>query len=651
MKRKPYPSSPAILQQLQKGVACHQAGDFSGAEDAYRQVLQLEPDNPDALHLLGLLAHQSGRHQPAADLMDRAIRANPANPHFYNNCGEAYRAQGKYDAALARYRKALALDRDYPEAHNNLGVTLEHQGKVDQAVAHYRRALAVKPDYAEAHNNLGSMLHRQGKLEAAGRHLEKAVAAKPGFVQALINLGALLRDRDRPEESLACYERASAVDPDNAEAQNEKGNTLLQLGRFRDAAACYQGMLARGWNSPAAHSNLGNALHGMHRFREAEESYRTALSLDPDYLQARKNLAIALRDQGLLEQAIAQFEQALALAPEDPEAHFGIAFASLLGGDFERGWREYEWRWKTDDPFSPRRKFKRPRWSGQDLAGRTILLHAEQGLGDAIQFIRYAPLVAQRGARVIVECPAPLAPLIRGMAGVSEVVAQGDKPPSYDVHCPLMSLPLLFGTTQGNIPAQVPYLAPDAERVSAWGEILAADGAGLKVGLAWKGSARHANDRNRSCPPEAFSPLADLPGVRFHSLQKDPGDAVPPGMRLADHSAALADFADTAALIARLDLVIAVDTAVAHLAGALGKPVWTLLARAPDWRWLLGREDSPWYPTMRLFRQREPGDWQEVMARVKNGLIAETGASSTAAPLRENERGRAAPLGRDLPRP
>jgi hypothetical protein len=328
---------------------------------------------------------------------------------------------------------------------------------------------------------------------------------------------------------------------------------------------------------------------------------------------------------GRYEEAMPCLERAIGLRPDLAIIHWNRAIALLLEGRLTEGWAEAEWRFAYTPAL--RRDFPQPAWDGRsDLAGRTILLHAEQGLGDAIQFCRYAPMVAARGGgdRVVLECQPELAALLTTAPGVAQVVRRGDPLPPFELHCPLLSLPHRFGTTLATIPAAVPYLTPDPDKVRAWQSRLAADGPGRKVGLAWAGSPGHANDRQRSCRLSDFAPLANVPGVTFYSLQLGPtGEQAtnpPPGLRLLDPTADLRNFADTAALVANLDLVISVDTAVVHLAGALAKPTWVLLPFNPDWRWLRDREDSPWYPTMRLFRQSERGNWKSTIERVASEL-------------------------------
>ncbi len=394
----------------------------------------------------------------------------------------------------------------------------------------------------------------------------------------------------------------------------------MEQGRLEEAVASYEQALRLKPDYAEAHNNLGIALMEQGRLEEAVASYEQALRVKPDYAEAHNNLGIALGDQGNLEEAVASYQQALRLKPNYAEAHKNLALTWLLLGNFEQGWLEYQWRWQCKE-FSPP-GFQQPLWDGAALQGQTILLHAEQGLGDTLQFIRYAPLVQERGGTVLMACPAPLIRLLAGCPGIDRLIPQGGSLPPFDVHAPLLSLPKILGTTLVTVPAKVPYLFADADLTTQWGRELKQFPA-FKIGIGWQGSPKYRDDRSRSIPLVHFEPLARLEGVQLFSLQKGPGteqlralaDRFPVtdlGSRLDEASGA---FMDTAAVMKNLDLVITSDTAIAHLGGALGVPVWVALPLVPDWRWLLHREDSPWYPTLRLFRQTERGNWPQVFER------------------------------------
>jgi hypothetical protein len=370
------------------------------------------------------------------------------------------------------------------------------------------------------------------------------------------------------------------------------------------------------------------------RMQEAEASYREALRLKPDLFEAHLSLGQLFQEQQQWDETKACFARALHLRPDQAEAHVELAYLQLRLGDFERGWAEYEWRWQTQHFRPHRRAFRQPPWDGSALAGRTILLYVEQGVGDAVQFLRFAPLVKQRGGTVLLECPPALLTLCSGAAGVDRLIPQGSPHPEFDVQAPLLSLPRILGTTEATIPAGVPYLRADPARVAHWrGELAALPG--FQVGISWQGNPDNPTDYKRSAPLEAFAPLAGVPGVRLVSLQKGHGAEQLQGVLgrwpVTDLASRIVDWADTAAILGNLDLVVCVDTALAHLAGALAVPVWVALPFVADWRWLVDREDSPWYPTMRLFRQGRRGDWAGVFRRLAEELARRAGA--------EGERG------------
>jgi hypothetical protein len=413
-----------------------------------------------------------------------------------------------------------------------------------------------------------------------------------------------------------------AADSDNPDALHLMGVTAHRVGLSESAVGLIERAIRLKPREPRYHSNCGEIYRRMGKLDLAIAHLRQSLSLDPRYSMAHGNLGSALLDQGKIIPAINSFRAAIRLDPNNPEAHWNLSLALLLTGNFEEGWREYDWRWEASQK-QAKRTYPQPQWDGSDLSGRTILLYSEQGLGDALQFIRYVPLVAARGGRVVVECRPELKRLLESMPGIV-LTATGESLPQFDVHLPILSLPRVFGTTLENIPAQVPYLSPAPDLVRRWQERAGFGRDRLNIGLAWAGNRSHVNDRNRSIPFDTFLPLLDVPGVAFYSLQKGDGAEASPGRQMnpsvVDLTGDLVDFEDTAALVSHLDLLISVDTAVAHLAGALAKPVWTLLPYVPDWRWMLERDDSPWYPTMRLFRQTTPGDWASVIRSVAGEL-------------------------------
>lgn len=415
------------------------------------------------------------------------------------------------------------------------------------------------------------------------------------------------------------YRKILEQEPDNVLVWKNLGNALLKQARFTEAATCYHQALALDPHYAVAYYNLGVLFHEQRHYAEAIVHYQQAIQLDPTDAAPHVNLAVILEEQGQFDSALLHYQQAAVLDPECAEIHWNQALILLRHGDWQYGWEKYEWRWRLAD--ARVRSFPQPQWDGNCLNGKTTLLYAEQGFGDTIQFIRYVPLVVQRGGRVIVECPAPLLRLLSTMTEIEQLIPIGTDLPPFDVQSPLLSLPRLFGTTPTTIPAPVPYLfLLDQAAVT----LEAYPNTQLKVGIVWSGKLSYEKNHYRSFSVDQFADLFSLPGVAFYSLQKgDPESqlaTLPPHLPLQNLSPQLQDFADTAAAIGQLDLVITVDTSVAHLAGALGCPVWVLLSHVADWRWLLDRTDSPWYPTMRLFRQASLGDWAEVMTRVKAAL-------------------------------
>ena len=490
-------------------------------------------------------------------------------------------------------------------------------GRLQQAELGYRQVLSQQPNHPWALYGLGSLAAQVNQLQIAAELFLHAVTVKPDFAEAHNDLANLFLVHGQIDDAIASYRRAVSADANYPEAHSNLCNALRIAGRHAEAIEHGQKALAIDPNSADAASNLGNALQAVGRLDEAIASHERAAALRPQAAEIWANLGAAVGERCEYHHAVECYQRALAINPNLAVAHWNLGCAQLLLGDFVNGWREVEWRWRWPGFKAPRRAFAQPQWHGEPLDGRRILLHAEQGFGDAIQFVRYAPMVAERGGYVILECHAELVRLFScGIEGVKEVVPFSHSPPVFDVHCPLLSLPLAVGTTLGDIPAPVPYLRASEEQAKAWRPKLSREER-IKAGIAWMGRPTHDNDRNRSIPVEALSPLAKLDHVRFFSLQK--GATNTPAF-MTDLTADLHDFADTAAMIANLDLVITVDTSVAHLAGAMGKPVWTLLAARPEWRWLLDREDSPWYPTMRLFRQATIGDWKGVIERVAKEL-------------------------------
>lgn len=522
-------------------------------------------------------------------------------------------------------RRRAAPDGITPGARLAKAVAAHRRGRLDLAEPIYREILRQAPDHADALHLLGLVAHQRGDQAEAARLIGRAQRLNPTNAAYANSLGLARLAQGELAAAEAAFTRAAAIDPALAEAHNNLGNTRMAGGDGVGAIAAYRRAIAIREDYAEAQANLAAALRRCGDLAAARAAAERALAIRPDYVGALCTLGLIRHEQGEYEAALGIYDRALALDPEHATTRANRATLLLLLGRMEDGWREYEWRWRAPGFTTKAREFGRPAWDGSDLSGRTILIHAEQGLGSAIQFVRYAPLVAARGGRVILECQPPLARLFASLAGggVEAIVRKGEPLPSFDVHAPLMSLPCLFATTLTTIPNAVPYLAAEEGLRTLWRERLA-HLPRPRVGLVWAGNPNHGNDRNRSLPARLLEPLLACPGCSFVDLQVGAAAAeraeLPEGALAAPGE--ISDFADTAAIVAELDLVISVDTAVAHLTGALAKPVWLLLPFVGEWRWLEERTDTPWYPTMRLFRQQSPGDWQGVVEAVGEALKA-----------------------------
>jgi tetratricopeptide (TPR) repeat protein len=616
-------STPAPIAGWFNAALAHQrAGRAGDAERVCRSILAVDPGHAPTLHLLGLVEQERGRSDEAIEHIRAAIARNGRDPAFHHNLGNVLRAQGRFAEAMKCYERALTLAPGSVDTLYNLGNACLELGRPDQAVNYFERALPHRPDAIELHNNLGTALHDLGRHQEAIACYHKVLERRPAAVETLDNLAAALRAQDKLDEAQACYERALALRPNRVESLIGLGVVLRDRGLPAEAVARYEQALALTPDHPEAHNNLGVALVELGRPREAVLHYEQVLAQGPERAETHNNLGIALERQRRHAEALTCYGRALALKPDYPEAHFNRAHALLQTGEFQEGWEEYEWRFAVAHYD---RGFDRPLWSGERLDGKTILIHAEQGSGDTLQFVRYLPAVKERGATVVLEVPKPLLRLARTVAGVSEVIAAGDPLPPFDCHCSLLSLPRVFKTNLATIPDTLPYLGVPADVAAIWTERIGA-APGLRAGLVWAGTTVGTIDLR------LLQPLFEVADVSWFSLQVGDhrGDAsLLEGGKIVDLSPWLADFAETAAAVSRLDLVISVDTSVAHLAGALGRPIWLLLPYTSEWRWLLEREDSPWYPTARLFRQRNPGDWPGV-AREVAAALAQTARFDSA---------------------
>ena len=586
-----------VPQAIQQALELQRRGKLPQAEKLYSDILAVRPDYFEALHMLSLIKLEQGDAVGALRLMTGALKARPKSPDVLLNYCNILAALGQYDNALATLDVVLSIKRRSVEALNNRGVVLEKLDRDEEALQSFERALEVKSNHADALYNQASVLRKLGRHAEAIKNFDRVVAIKPDYARAHNNRGAALEALGRRDEALASYDRALAIEPNFVEALNNRGNALLKMKRHEDALACYE----------------------------------RALSVDPRHSEVLSNRGNALAELGRHAEALASCDRAIAVNPVYVNAQWNAGLLRLRLGDYAEGWKQYEWRWKREERKATQRHYPQPLWLGDTpVAGKTVFLHHEQGFGDTIQFARYAPLLAKRGARVVLEVQPPLKALLADIGGGVEVIGSGEAIPAFDLHCPLMSLPLAFRTEVATIPADAPYLAAPAERIEQWQTRLPP--AGLRVGLVWSGNATHKDDHNRSIALARLAPLFGVANVQFVSLQKDLREADAQTLatepRIVDAGSRFGDFCDTAAAVALMDMVISVDTSVAHLAGALGKAVWVLLPLCPDWRWLIDRDDSPWYPTARLFRQPRIGDWDSVVERLRQDLAAFASAAT-----------------------
>jgi tetratricopeptide (TPR) repeat protein len=649
---------PTLAEAFSVALRHHQAGRLELARGLYQQILNADPNHADCHHLLGLIAYQNGRFDQAIVSIRHAITLKPSAPAYYSNFGLALEASGRIDDAVASYLHALSLQPDLAEIHCNLANALLKLTKFHEAATHYRHSLHLKQDYAEAHFGLGLALDKLAQMDEAVAQYRQALRVDPDHAEAHKCLANALLSQGKFEDALAHFQHAVRCRPASAQALCDLGNAQFSLGDLDEACRCYREALRLQPDFAEACNDLAGVLSRQEKHEEAASWYRKAMALKPVFPEAVYNLGNSLERQGKFREALRCYDELLRLLPNATgdlvgKAHWIRSLLWLLLGDFDKGWPEYEWRWAR--PGIAPRTFRQPVWDGSDLRGRRIFLYAEQGLGDTLQFIRFVPHVKERGAEVIVECQPSLVPLLAHARRIDHLLPVGDPLPAHDLQAALLSLPRIFGTSLDSIPTPIPYLHANPKLTDHWrkqatsgvrspksevqnptssdiGHRTSDFGRILNVGIAWQGSPSFSRDRQRSIPLSCFGPLAKLQGIQLISLQKGPGteqlsavscqlsegrqtsfQVIDLGARLDERNG---PFMDTAALMTNLDLVISSDTAIPHLAGALGVPVWVALSHIPDWRWMLERSDSPWYPTMRLFRQAKSGRWEEVFEQM-----------------------------------
>ncbi len=617
------PAATQLSMKFQLGLTLQKSGQLAAAKALYAQIIQLQPDHFNALHLLGIIAAQENDAETALKLLLSALEIDKNNAELYNNLAYTYNHLKRYPLAVDCCTSAIAINPDYAEAYCNLGIALEALNQPQAALRNFDQAISLRPAYAEVHYQRAHILTVLEQLDAAIVSYDRAIALKNNFFQAFHNRGRCQAKLGNFVDAVASYDRAIALDSHHAEAYYNRGNALIQLRQLEAAIASYDQALVIKPDYAAACSNRGAALVELKQWALAIASLDKAILLDPAYPEAYYNRGIAYRDLHQTAISVMDFTRAVNLKSDFANAHFNLALSYLLLGNFAAGWPEYEWRWKQGKLKNRVRNFRQPLWLGtESLQDRTILLYSEQGLGDTLQFCRYTKQVNDLGARVILEVPPHLMNLLGTLEGVAQLVASGNELPMFDYQCPLLSLPLAFNTGMDNIPGSQGYIQCDISKREQWHLKL---GMPVKprLGLVWSGSSVHQNDHNRSIPLANFLQL--LPeGYQYLSLQKEllKEDQLTLDLRpdILQLGAQLQDYADTAAVIWHMDYIVSVDTSVAHLAGAMGKPVAILLPFNPDWRWMLEREDSPWYPSAKLYRQQQPGAWENVCLRVKRDL-------------------------------
>lgn len=640
---------------LSVAVQRHRAGLRKEAEAGYRAVLERDPRHADALHLYGVLAAESSDYDLAVAAIGRAIALRPGVPVYYNNLGLVFLRKQDWERAAATFRQALALQRPTASLWARLGEALANLGRHQEAVEAYRQSIKLDPRRAAVRLDCGRLLELLNRLEEAEIHYRRAAELEPANAEAWFGWANVLFKQERFAEAAELYARAAALNPSRAEFYYNLGAALAKLGRRQEAAAALGEALLWKPDYAEAYNNLGANLQALGRLEEAERNFRTAATLKPDYLDAVYNLGFALQEQERLEEALECYQAVLArrpdhqealnnragtlllagrtrealagyealvrLNPEHAEANWNRALLQLQTGDWRRGWEGYEWRFRQKDHV--RKRFEKPRWTGEPVQGKTILVHAEQGLGDTIQFVRFLAPLERLGCRVVLETQPRLKPLLAGLEGVTTLIARGEPLPEHDLQIELMSLPARLGVTVQTLPAAVPYLRAEPERVEFWRRRIG--GAGKRrIGLVWSGNPDNKTNRRRSLKLKELAPLARIEDVALYSLQRGEaaGELNQAPFAIEDLEREASEITDTVAMMENLDLVITVDTVTAHLAGALARPVWLLLAYAADWRWMEDPERTVWYPTMRLFRQQARGDWAGVVERVARAWAA-----------------------------
>ena len=665
-RSNPRPPDPApgsaLAELIERARTLHQQGQHAAAAALYREILTAYPDNVDAQYRYGNLLKDQGALEQALTQYDKTIELKSDHTYAYCNRAVVLGLMNRLNEALISYDRAIAIDPSDALAHCNRamlllalddkegalagfeaaierdagnfpahfarGTLLQERKSWAESLEAYDRAVALNPRAAQAHYNRGTVLKELNQLTAALDSYGQAIALNPQFALAHGNRAALLQELNQLQAALDSYDQAIELDDRDPTTHTNRAVLLHRMGRTDEALAGYDRAVALNPHYAEAWFNRGTLLSALEDTDGALDNFERAIAAKPGFDNAYVNRGVALLNKGRVREAIASYKESLLVNPEMPETHFNLAMAYLLAGDYAAGWAEYEWRWRaTGGPiYREKRTFRQPLWLGEEpIGGKTLLLYGEQGLGDSLQFCRYAELVAKLGARIVLEVPRPLVKLCTELPGLAQVIAYGSPLPEFDYQCPLMSLPLIFGTTVDTIPSAAGYLKSDPSKVAAWQARL---GAKVKprIGLTWSGNQAVGTNRRRRFALSSFVPyLSD--DFHYFCLQTDVIDADQETLAntpaIFQFKELLEDFSDTAALGECMDLVISVDTSVAHLCGGLGRKTWVMLAYIADWRWLTEREDSPWYASARLFRQTSPGDWRGVFERVAAALRVE----------------------------
>jgi tetratricopeptide (TPR) repeat protein len=656
--------------KIESALTYHSAGNLQQAERLYQEILMAHPDNAAALHLLGVIHYQTGNYTLAVELITKSLHINKRNPEAYNHLGSALAQKGDLDGAILSYQEAIALNPEFAEAYFNLGNAQTAGRKIDAALTCYQKAVAIKPDFFAAYYNLanafrekgdpdeaiaayrkalelnpnsgdiydaiGLLLQEKEQVDEAIQYFKKAIELNPDFPGAYGNLGKSYQERGYLDEALTYYERAIHLNSDAhvlGSLYNNMGVVYQEKGRFDEALACYQNALELDPNSAGLYKNLGTFFHDNGLFDKATDYYWKALELAPDDAETYCNLGSVAEDKGLLDEALMYYQKALQRDPALAEAHWNISLTQLLAGNFEEGWKNYEWRLleKSARPSF----FPQPLWDGTSLNAKTLVVSAEQGVGDEIMFASCLPEVIAQAGLCIIECDKRLIPLFARSFPKAQMIERIDSHDAYpeslpkaDFRIALGSLPKFLRPSLSSFALPTAYLTPDSREVEMWRQRLSALGTGLKIGISWRGGSKPSVKLARSTTLAQWTKLFSVPGVHFVNLQY--GDCEGElsnaketlGITIHDWKDAdpLKNLDGFAAQVAALDLVISVDNSTVHMAGAAGTLVWALLPYACDWRWMRGFEDTPWYRTVRLFRQRIPGDWEGVFAQVTSHL-------------------------------